>query len=263
MYIGKHHATEYDKNYLGSGRTLKKAIKKYGKQNFENEVLFEACTIEELNEQEKHYIKQYKEKYGSVCYNIASGGDGGDTISGMSEEDRMKFIDKMTEINRERCSSDEFKQRISLANKRRYADPEERKRHSEKVKATWADPELRKRHGEYIRNYFKIHKKDGSYMFKSCVFELNNQIIHFESVKSLCEFLTREYNYTPCRYTFMKLMEEGKNRIPFKPFHKNKHGNLTGMMIYYSSDESVETNTDECKCVGEEISTSSKCKTRE
>lgn len=38
-YIGKHYG-ELDDKYLGSGTILKRAISKYGKDNFEKTILF-------------------------------------------------------------------------------------------------------------------------------------------------------------------------------------------------------------------------------
>lgn len=122
IYIGKHSKSYYDPSYYGSGKILKKAIKKYGKNNFSNELLCEANSEEELNLLEKKLISEYKLKYGSLIYNIAEGGTGGDTISGLSDNDRQKFIDKMTTINIKRCSSEDFKNKISKANKLRYSD---------------------------------------------------------------------------------------------------------------------------------------------
>ena len=37
-YIGKHYG-ELDDSYLGSGKILKRAIEKYGKENFEKSIL--------------------------------------------------------------------------------------------------------------------------------------------------------------------------------------------------------------------------------
>lgn len=42
--------------YLGSGKLLKKAIKKYGIENFTREVLFEFDTIDELKRKESEVV---------------------------------------------------------------------------------------------------------------------------------------------------------------------------------------------------------------
>ena len=39
IYIGKRQKQEFDKYYLGSGIYLKKAIEKYGKENFSCEII--------------------------------------------------------------------------------------------------------------------------------------------------------------------------------------------------------------------------------
>lgn len=50
IYIGKK-SQDYD-TYLGSGLLLKRAIAKYGKDNFKKEIIDTAQTIDELNEKE-------------------------------------------------------------------------------------------------------------------------------------------------------------------------------------------------------------------
>ena len=87
MYVGKHESQKYDSKYYGSGKILQKAIEKYGIENFKNEILYEADSIEELNIYEKKYIMEYRKKFGkNNLYNIANGGDGGDTFSGKSDK---------------------------------------------------------------------------------------------------------------------------------------------------------------------------------
>lgn len=76
IYIGQHEFTgnlSVDNNYLGSGVYLKRAIKKYGRENFKREILRECKTKQELNNWEKIYIRRYKSQRLDIGYNIADG----------------------------------------------------------------------------------------------------------------------------------------------------------------------------------------------
>ena len=75
IYIGK--SCQNNKNYLGSGTILKKAIKKYGKDNFTKEVLEEGVTDHDyLCEREKYWIKICNSTNSDIGYNICLGGEG-------------------------------------------------------------------------------------------------------------------------------------------------------------------------------------------
>ena len=76
VYIGKSEK-DFNREYLGSGVLLSKAIKKYGKENFKVELIEDCNTIEDLNNREKFWIT---ENMGKDCYNIAEGGTGGNTM---------------------------------------------------------------------------------------------------------------------------------------------------------------------------------------
>lgn len=87
-YIGQK---KYDKRgnwkeYLGSGIILTQAINKYGKKNFSKEIIEECESKEELNKREKYWIAYYDAVNSKMFYNIASGGDGGNTLSGYTKE---------------------------------------------------------------------------------------------------------------------------------------------------------------------------------
>jgi hypothetical protein len=52
-YIGKHKTNDLNDGYLGSGKLLKRAIKKYGTENFHREILHHCKSDEEMNLLEK------------------------------------------------------------------------------------------------------------------------------------------------------------------------------------------------------------------
>ena len=90
IYVGKSEKLiEETQNYYGSGIKLKKAISKYGVENFKKEIIDNAETISELNQKEKYWIKSLNSQERPIGYNIADGGDGGNT-GGMSPEVKAK-----------------------------------------------------------------------------------------------------------------------------------------------------------------------------
>lgn len=72
IYIGIHKMLGVD-DYLGSGTALSKAIKKYGKQNFSREILYEYDTLDEAREMEIFLVDSEFIKL-PTNYNIALGG---------------------------------------------------------------------------------------------------------------------------------------------------------------------------------------------
>ena len=69
-YIGSHSGSVGD-NYLGSGNLIKKAIKKYGKENFVRDVLNAVTTREEAFKNEKFLIEMYKTSVLDGGYNLS------------------------------------------------------------------------------------------------------------------------------------------------------------------------------------------------
>lgn len=75
-YIGIHGTNNIDDGYLGSGRNIQLAIKKYGKENFHREILSFADNYSELAILEREIVTE------EFClnnnnYNIEIGGAGG------------------------------------------------------------------------------------------------------------------------------------------------------------------------------------------
>ena len=75
-YIGKTNGQ--DPNYMGSGKLLKQAYEKYGKENFEKIILEICSSIEELNQREQYWIAESGALSDPLSYNLAEGGSGGD-----------------------------------------------------------------------------------------------------------------------------------------------------------------------------------------
>jgi len=76
-YIGKD--INNSSHYLGSGILLKKAIKKYGKENFIKEILEYCESSDVLDEREKFWIEELNSI--NLGYNLTTGGTGGDTFT--------------------------------------------------------------------------------------------------------------------------------------------------------------------------------------
>lgn len=96
-YIGKHQTENPNDSYIGSGRALKAAIKKYGKENFKKEVLYVFDTEEEMDLKEKELVNE--EFYSKDDnYNCGPGGEGGAHFKGKKHSDETKA--KISKANR-------------------------------------------------------------------------------------------------------------------------------------------------------------------
>ena len=102
QYIGQR---KYDKQgkwkeYLGSGIILSRAIEKYGLENFSKEIIEECKTKKILNDREIYWINYYNAVESDNFYNIASGGDGGNTIAGYTDDQRNLLSTKLSDIRK-------------------------------------------------------------------------------------------------------------------------------------------------------------------
>jgi len=104
-YIGQSvfKDTKNEHNYLGSGKLISKAIKKYGKENFKKDILH-LChmTLEEADNLEKQFISLEKQNNKGE-YNLHEGG------RGRSENAKQKISlsnkgKKFTDLHKKRIS---------------------------------------------------------------------------------------------------------------------------------------------------------------
>jgi group I intron endonuclease len=140
-YVGlKTSTVEESENYYGSGKLIRDAIKKYGKHNFNKEILVrDVDDFETLCELERYYIQLYDTK--NKGYNMTDGGLGmygyepteehrknmSKSLSGenhpqygikRSKETRLKLSEK-AKLRKGRPVSEETRKKISESLKKR------------------------------------------------------------------------------------------------------------------------------------------------
>ena len=76
VYIGVHKTTNINDGYMGSGKVIKDAIKKYGIENFTKEILEEFDSAEAMFQREREIVTDDFLAREDV-YNIRRGGTGG------------------------------------------------------------------------------------------------------------------------------------------------------------------------------------------
>ena len=150
FYVGQD--SNNNPEYYGSGNLLKKAIKKYGKENFIKETLEDCSTEEELNEREKYWIKETRAQ--ELGYNIAEGGQGGNTYT---EETRQRIS---KQFKGRRVDPKTIEKAKKTREKRKQENPdaykmseEHRKLMSEVHKGKVHPEEWRERQSEFMKNF--------------------------------------------------------------------------------------------------------------
>lgn len=128
-YIGQTRFTrkKNHEDYLGSGKIITKAIKKYGKENFVKDIVYIAYSEEELNELEKQFIFNHNACKSDNYYNVAEGGGYGYSTYGYSDEEREEYLKKLSDAKKGKPSkrkgiphTEEAKKNISDAVKKSY-----------------------------------------------------------------------------------------------------------------------------------------------
>ena len=117
IYVGVHSTNNLEDGYTGSGTYLKKAIKKYGKENFVTEIIEFFDTEEEAYEAEKYIVDNTFVKF-KWTYNITNGGHGG--FGHIDYNNRFVSDDtrqKMSGSGKGRKFTEEHKRKIGEAHK--------------------------------------------------------------------------------------------------------------------------------------------------
>lgn len=120
-YVGQHKTDNLDDGYMGSGKLIKNAIKKYGIEKFKKEILFTFDNENEMLKKEAELVV-----IDENSYNLCEGGKGG--WSYINRLGIPKFKDKR--------HSEETKEELVKAGKARKHSEETKKKISEANKAT-------------------------------------------------------------------------------------------------------------------------------
>lgn len=164
IYIGQD--TRNRKNYFGSGNLITRALKKYGKENFTKEILWECDTIEELNEKEIFFIAKYNSTHRRIGYNIVGGGYGSLGYDAPAHV-RKKWSDRQRGEKNHfygKKHSEEFKQKVSAKLKGRKLTPEHRENIGKGNTGKKRSPEhvakMREQCGEKASFYGRKHTEE-------------------------------------------------------------------------------------------------------
>jgi hypothetical protein len=121
IYVGIHKTDNLNDDYLGSGKLIGRAIKKYGKENFTKKILDIFDELEKARNKEKEIVNEnFVDR--NDTYNIAIGGGlGGKKLNGLTFENKkhsFESIEKIRIASTGRCTlTDKGRQSIIHSNK--------------------------------------------------------------------------------------------------------------------------------------------------
>lgn len=157
IYVGKHQTEDVNDSYMGSGLRIRRAIEKYGVENFEKTVLFECSSAEEMNAKEAEIVNEDFIARDDV-YNIKLGGEGGwDDINRQQKNIGFKYANEHKLNNK--C------QQCYIAANKIKADPAYAEEFANKIKIGQArarieHPEKFDMRGEKNPMFGKRHSKE-------------------------------------------------------------------------------------------------------
>jgi group I intron endonuclease len=134
IYVGVHQTDDLNDTYLGSGIILNRAIKKYGRENFQREIVKMFDCLEDAYILESEIVNQDFIARHDV-YNKALGGNGGSIL-----QNRKPFCGNHSEESKKKISrsklgqthSDETKQQMSK-NSWSKTNPDAQRKHASKA----------------------------------------------------------------------------------------------------------------------------------
>ena len=124
FYIGAHQTKNLDDGYIGSGKILKHAIAKYGKENFKSEILYLLSSKEEMFSLEREIVNEAFVN-DPLTYNLKIGGSGGNpgivgAFTGRTHTAETK--EKMRQASLKQITTDEKRRKLSKPRSKEVVD---------------------------------------------------------------------------------------------------------------------------------------------
>ena len=213
-YVGKakDFNGRHEQHLKGKKHLIDKKIKEYGIKNFKVEILIENVQDnDKLNEYEKFFIKRKRShvSYGTG-YNKTWGGDGGDVVSGMTEEQRREYLRKLSESRKGKPHTKETKRKISETEKGKPVSEETKQKISESRKGQPRSEETKQKLSESHKG---LLAGGNNPMARSVICLETKQV--FNTVKDAAEWCHGNISH----YLKGKAKSAGKHPITKKPLH--------------------------------------------
>jgi group I intron endonuclease len=251
-YIGKttQNFEEYKQWHIENAfdKKIKKrfydSLRKYGSNNFKWLILgeIESYNLEELtqqlNEAEKESIWIFR-TFGAdgitfdniYGYNMTIGGEGGNTIKGLSREDREKRNKKIGSSSKGRIKTLETRQKLSVSHKGKKLSIEKRKEKSKRQKKVMENLELRKKISTTLSQ--TLSNPEVKKRMSNCTKELHKNP----------EYRKNYMNGRPRGEKHHRYKKYGKNNILSKPVLMfTKDGNFFIKEYDSANDAAKDTN---------------------
>lgn len=137
FYYGIHSTDNLDDRYFGSSKILKRAVKKYGKENFIKEIIANYLTRKEASDHEARVVTM-ELVLDENCYNARTGGENESTVPFLTQIHK----DRIGLRHKGKIVSEETRERIRES-KKHSKSPMEGKNHSieSKIKISIASKE--------------------------------------------------------------------------------------------------------------------------
>jgi group I intron endonuclease len=118
-YVGSSRKSQIDENYYGSGKLIKNALKKYGKENFTRDILWQGEG--NARDVESYWLEYFDASSNPMFYNMTNDARGGD----LHKEDTKRTVsEKLTgrKLSKEICMKISQKKKGSTTSKKGKPD---------------------------------------------------------------------------------------------------------------------------------------------